>query len=547
MQQRQNMKYQEYNVNQAKGIRLSEPVRLDGMVLPKGHELDDEDILQLKLSGIKRIFGAEMDENDLDNVTALGIISGKLCGANTAFATENSGISSIVADSDGIFVAADDRIAKFNRLAPEVILNTLPPYTPVKKGDTIAQLELTIPVISVERTDNIIFSLSGNTPLLSVMQPQQQKAALLYTKFYNDNAETVHLTAVVTKLVKQFQLLELGFGAEYQAPHEVEKIADALEAALKSDAQVVFIISGRRNSCQDDTVATAVRSVADEVAAYAIPQTGASDLLIAGKRDKKIIMLPFNYDSTNSALADHYIKLALVNEKISPADFKHPQNIRLNPGQKFNGDADADLIRANIKTKPGSANVAAVILAAGVGRRTGRNKLLYDVEGEPLFLRAVRAAVRSQASPVFVITGDHAAELEEALEDVDVNIIYNSGYRSGLRTSIALGVKSVPGFCDGVLLLPADMPNITPEFINKMIKNFDNKAEKQLVIAAVKGIKCNPAIWSKSLYDVADLVPENADLRPVFMEHSDYTKLVKGDENILLDVNYPYDLERLGK
>ena len=110
-----------------------------------------------------------------------------------------------------------------------------------------------------------------------------------------------------------------------------------------------------------------------------------------------------------------------------------------------------------------------------------------------------------------------------------------------------MGVKSVPGFCDGVLLLPADMPNITPEFINKMIKNFDNKAEKQLVIATVKGIKCNPAIWSKSLYDVADLVPENADLRPVFMEHSDYTKLVKGDENILLDVNYPYDLERLGK
>ncbi len=58
--------------------------------------------------------------------------------------------------------------------------------------------------------------------------------------------ETVHLTAVVTKLVKQFQLLELGFGAEYQAPHEVEKIADALEAALKSDAQVVFYHFGSK-------------------------------------------------------------------------------------------------------------------------------------------------------------------------------------------------------------------------------------------------------------------------------------------------------------
>ena len=49
------------------------------------------------------------------------------------------------------------------------------------------------------------------------------------------------------------------------------------------------------------------------------------------------------------------------------------------------------------------------------------------------------------------------------------------------------------------------------------------------------------------MYDVADLVPENANLRPVFLEHSDYTKAVKGDEYILLDVNYPYDLERLEK
>ena len=51
------MKYQEYNVNQAKGVRLFEAVRLDGMILEKGHILNDEDIIQLKLSGIKRIFG----------------------------------------------------------------------------------------------------------------------------------------------------------------------------------------------------------------------------------------------------------------------------------------------------------------------------------------------------------------------------------------------------------------------------------------------------------------------------------------------------------
>ena len=108
-------------------------------------------------------------------------------------------------------------------------------------------------------------------------------------------------------------------------------------------------------------------------------------------------------------------------------------------------------------------------------------------------------------------------------------------------------LKSVPNFCDGVLLLPADMPNITPQFINKMIKQFDKKTEKQVVTAALNGVKSNPVIWSRSLYDVADLVPENAELRPVLIEHSDYTKTVKGDEYILLDVNYPNDLEQLNK
>ena len=199
------MKYQEYNVNQAKGIRLSEDVRLDGMILPKGHALDDEDIIQLKLSGIKRIFGAEMSENDLDNITVLGMISGKLCGENTAYAAGNDGTSSVVADCDGIFMAAEERITKFNRLMPEVILNTLPPYTEVKKGEVVARLEVVLPIISAEQADNVILSLSGNIPLLQVVQPEQRKAALLYSKFYNDKIETAQMTATVAKLVKQFQ------------------------------------------------------------------------------------------------------------------------------------------------------------------------------------------------------------------------------------------------------------------------------------------------------------------------------------------------------
>lgn len=283
------MKYQEYNVNQAKGVRLFEAVRLDGMILEKGHILNDEDIIQLKLSGIKRIFGAEMGENDLDYQTALGVIAAKLCGENTAFAVNEDGLCRIVADADGIFVASDDRIAKFNRLSPVLVLNTVPPYAEIKCGEVIAELELTVPVISAAAVDEFVFSISGNIPLLQVINPPEQKVTLLYTKFYNDKTETAHFTNVVTRLVRNFKGLNLQFGTEHEAKHEIEKVADVLEVALKGDGSVVFIIPGSRSGHDDDVVPAAVRSVADEIVCRGIPQIGVPDLQIAVKKDKKII------------------------------------------------------------------------------------------------------------------------------------------------------------------------------------------------------------------------------------------------------------------
>ena len=386
------MIYQEYDINHARGIRLFESVRLDGLILEKGHILDDEDIIQLKLSGIKKIFGAEMSENDLDGATALGVLSAKLCGSNTAYAVTPEGISQIIAQTDGVFLAADERIAKFNRLFPDIILNTIPPYSEVKAGEIIAELELTVPVIMSSKIDEIVFSLSGNIALLQVAEPKERKVTLLYTKFYNDKLETAHFTGVVPQLVKDFKNLKLDFAVEHEAKHEIEKVADVLEVALKGEGEVIFIISGQRNSQADDVISAALKSVADEVIVTSIPQIGASDLLIALKRGKKIISLPFNYATQNNSLANHYIKLALLNDKITPEDFKHPQNVQLSQDKMFDTESGLELIKAS-SDKGKNAKVAAIVLAAGSSRRAGRNKLLYEVDDAPLFLKAVHAAV----------------------------------------------------------------------------------------------------------------------------------------------------------
>lgn len=542
------MKCDEFDINVAENLRLFNDIKLGGMVYPRGHALTKEDIIVFKMHGIRRIFGAFMEEGDISAAPALGIVAAKLCGEGTAYGVGEDGICRIVAVEDGIFINNEYRDGKFNRLHPHLFLNTVAPYSLIKEGEVIASLELTVPVISQNEIDEVIFKLSGNTELLSVSPLKPLKAGLVYARLQDNAAETRHFTAVVKKLVRDFAALQIDFSNEYNAGYTREQTADAVEDALRAENDVIFVLGALPTACLEDVIPSAMNKIVDEIVCRSIPQVNASDLIIARKRGKTVIALPYNYDSAETSLINRCIKLALFSEKPTAADFEHRQL----PEQKAGVVLDAEQRSGFIASqghgrRKKKASIGAIVLAAGIGSRTGRNKLMVEVEeGVPLFMKAVNAAIGSDASPVFVITGYHDDEMQEYLENVDVNVIYNPAYRSGVRTSIELGLKSVPSFCDGAMIIPADMPNLTAEDLNKLIAVFDPKAEKQLCMFTAKGVKSNPVIWSSSLFDKADIVPENANVRPVFMEHADYTSTVelKG-KNKLLDVNYPSDLEQV--
>ena len=428
-------------------------------------------------------------------------------------------------------------------------MNTIKVYHPVRKGEVVAQLYTNYPVLGQKQVDEVVYCLSGNVDMLKVSAIRSRKVGLLYTKLYQNKAEEKHFTKVVKRLIKEFGGQGLEFVREYSARHEVEEIADALELSFRDDNEILFIVPAQKTVCAEDVIPSALRSIADEIVSHEVPNVGASDLIIAHKRGKKIISLPYNYDEADGTLIHRYILQAVISEKLLSFDFSHPQNIFIPEGQELSEPEQERLISGSAEPlKAGESRIAAVILAAGQSKRAGQNKLMAEVDGEPLFMKAVHAAVRSKASPVFVVTGYRHEELEEALEDLDVNIIYNPDFVSGIKTSIRLGVKSVPGFCSGVLLIPGDMPNITDSYLNKMIKAFGAGGKPQVLFSSLKGVKKNPVLWSKELYDKADIVPEDSDIRTVFMDVADYSKNVEvKNPQELLDVTFPNDIAELQK
>ncbi len=543
------MQIKQFLLSDAKDKYLCAEYTVSGKILPRGHKLTAEDIKALKSLGLKNIFAAEFEEGDVNAATALEIIATRLCGENLGFVTAENGLCKIASQKQGVLCVEEERVLKFNRLFPELILNTHRSWKRVGEQEIVAELELLSPAMAQKDIDKIILHLSGNLPMLNIATNYPKKTAFIYPNLQKNAAETEHFTNQVAELIRTLAPLNLEFSGEYQSSYEVEDLSSTIEMAEKEGYEIIFIVSPIQNVSTFDVIPQAMTHYVDELVLAGLPSVGGSDLYIGTKRSARIISLPYDFAVTNSE--EHYQNIckAIVLEKCHSFDFEHKENIHLPPNLTLTEDEQQHIIAAAPSSSSSkNANIAVVILAAGSSSRAKCNKLLKEYDGAPVFMKAVQAALASKASPIYLISGYQHEDLEEYLQDIDINIVYNSDYRSGIKTSIRLGLSLVPNSCQGAVLLPADMPNIKASDINKLIDKFNPNLEKQVIMYSYKDVKKNPILWSKSLFSEADLVPENVATRGAFIEHTDYTTLIKTTkENILWDVTYPADIEKLKK
>lgn len=152
---------------------------------------------------------------------------------------------------------------------------------------------------------------------------------------------------------------------------------------------------------------------------------------------------------------------------------------------------------------PRPVTVVAVILAAGRASRMGAggaHKLLAEFDGEPLVRRAARTALAADAASVIAVTGHRRGEIEVALSGLALTTVDNPNYASGMASSLISGL-SAPGArdADGVLVMLADMPGVTPGDLNALISAFRAAWGQAIVRAVSHGKPGNPVILPRSL------------------------------------------------
>lgn len=185
-----------------------------------------------------------------------------------------------------------------------------------------------------------------------------------------------------------------------------------------------------------------------------------------------------------------------------------------------------------------------MVLAAGRSTRMGpANKLLADIGGTPMVRRVVEAALASRATPVLVVTGHMAAEVTAALAGLDVTLVANPDYASGLAGSLKAGVGALPPSCDGVLILLGDMPRIAADHLDALVAAF---APDTVVVPVHAGRQGNPVLWPAKYFPELLQLDGDAGAKRLIATHAAHVREIDlGTDAIFADIDTPEALAAL--
>jgi molybdenum cofactor cytidylyltransferase len=191
--------------------------------------------------------------------------------------------------------------------------------------------------------------------------------------------------------------------------------------------------------------------------------------------------------------------------------------------------------------------VAGIILAAGESMRFGRAKQLLDWKGETFVHVVTKTALEAGLSPVIVVTGANAEQVELAVSNLNVIVIRNQQWKNGQGSSIRAGIdKLTAGITrnvGGAIFLLTDQPQVTTSILRALS---EKHAERLYPIVApmVMDQRGNPVLFDRAVFP--DLMRLEGDVggRAVFHKHR-VEYLPWHDDRLLLDVDTPEMYQRL--
>jgi molybdenum cofactor cytidylyltransferase len=197
-----------------------------------------------------------------------------------------------------------------------------------------------------------------------------------------------------------------------------------------------------------------------------------------------------------------------------------------------------------VQAKP----VAAILLAAGQGSRMGGGKLLLPIGDATVVERAAKSLIDVPVADLIVVVGTYSLAIKRQLSDFPARFVLNPDPSSEMAESIRCGLKIVdPASVEAFLVLPADMPLVSPETIRFLVDSL-LASDKSIAVPVFQGRRGHPVVFRSSLYETVLNFRSPQGIRPLV--HGDPSKVLLvevDDEGVIADLDNWDDYRRLLK
>ena len=515
----------------AEGALLAHATTLADRTLKKGHRLTRDDIAALGRAGFGEIVAARLEPGDIGEDEAALRLAEAFRGEGLTVDNAFTGRANLRAAAAGLAVVDVARVHAINAVDEAVTIATVPPWRMVPARGVVGVVKI-IPFAVDEAVLDAAAALAGAAgPPVRVAPFAARRFGLIQTTLGDPRESLVEKTVAVTR----GRLEPLGCTLERteRVVHHGRAVADCLESFREDGIDVALILGASAIVDRRDVAPSALIRAGGTIVRLGMPVDPGHLTLFGRLGEMHVLGLPGSARSPRMHGFDRVLQRIVAGIEVSNADIAN-----LGAGGLLKERASRPAAREGSGAGSG---VAGIVLAAGESRRMGAvNKLLAEIEGVPMVVRAVDAAVASGADPVLVVTGHEEGKIRAALAGRPVRFVHNPDYAAGMSGSLRAALASVPDEAAGALICLGDMPHVTAEHMTRLVEAFEDGDEPVICVATHDGKRGNPSLWHRDFFAEMRAIEGDVGARRLIGEHPEAVVEVEvADPGVLLDIDTP--------
>jgi len=185
--------------------------------------------------------------------------------------------------------------------------------------------------------------------------------------------------------------------------------------------------------------------------------------------------------------------------------------------------------------------LAAVVPAAGLSRRMGREKILLPFGRSTILETILEKLEAAQIEERVVVLREDLPEAADRARRMRARVVLNPRPEEEMLLSIRLGLAAIPAGSEAVFIWPADHPAAAIATVELL----GGKADPARALLPVyRGRRGHPALLGRDLLAAVASIPPHEGLRYLWRARAEAVfEIAVDDPGVVLDLNTPEDYQ----